>query len=425
MAAVFEFLINQVLRELSIFLGLIVLLGCIFLKKDAKSILISTLKTIVGVRILQAGTTVLVEATKPMMAMLVERFALQARVADGWIAVGEIFERMDPFFVGNVGLAMMGAWLLHLLFSRFTSIKVIYLTMHVAFIDTILVLWGVTATTSLAGWYAMGLSVLLLAIYWWLGPKIIQPFIKGIVKDEPVTLGHQMMFGGVLAALLAKVGNPKESAEDINLPGWLSIMDDAVIAYAIVMAAIYTLIGAVTGPEVGAQFSQGKHYLLYAFMQGINVAVGILVLVQGVKMFMAELIPAFKGFAGKVVPGAMAAMDIPVLLAYAPRAALLGFICTTAGMVLGVVLQILTSSAYVTVPSVFPMFFGGSVLGVIANAHGGWKGTVFATFLLGVILIFGGAWYAQVVDFQLAAGGHLDYALVWPSIFVIMSILRL
>ena len=417
MSNVLDFIINQVLRELSFFLGLIVIIGCIILKNDARSILVSALKTIVGVRILQIGTTVLVEATRPMMAMLVARFNLQGRVADGWIAVGEIFERMDPFLVGNVGLVMIAAWFLHLLFARFSSIKVIFLTMHVAFIDTVLIVWSVSVSTSLTGWYVLGLSTWLLAMYWWLGPKIMHPYLKTMVREEPVSLGHQMMIGGTLAAWLAKVGDVNHSAEDIDLPGWLRIMDDPVIAYAVVMVSIYTFIGLAAGPDVGTKFSEGKQYLLFSFMQGINVAMGIFVLVQGVKMFMAELVPAFKGFASKMVPGAMAGMDIPVFLVYAPRAALLGFLSTTLGSSIGILLQVLLRSDYVTVPSVFPLFFGGSILGVIANAHGGWKGTIFATLVLGLVLIIGGAWFAQVVDFQIAAGGHLDYALIWPAIF--------
>ncbi|NMC47769.1 MAG: hypothetical protein GYA52_13160 [Chloroflexi bacterium] len=416
-----DFVVNQVLRELSLFLSLIVLLGCLFLKRSASDTLVSVLKTIVGVRILQIGSNVLVEASKPMMDMLITRFGIQGRLADPWTGVGEIFERMDPALVGKVGLLMLIAWLLHLLLSRFTPIKVIYLTGQVAFIDTVFALWGVVVVTGWQDVRAFALAALLLALYWWSCPKLLSLLIKDLVKDDPVTLGHDLMLGSILAILLAKVGDKNHSAEDIKFPGWLSIFSESVVAYGLVMGTLYTLIGIVVGPQVGALYSGGMHPVLFSFMQGINVAVGIVVLVMGVRMFLAELIPAFEGFAKKVIPGAIAAVDIPVFMNYAPQSALLGFISTMVGMLVGIGLQLLLNSTYVTIPSIFTMFFGGSVLGVFANMSGGWKGALFATFMLGVFMIFGGAWFAQVADLHIAAGGHLDYALYWTPVLLLLK----
>ncbi len=418
-----DFIVNQVLRELSLFMGLIVLLGSLFLHKSFKDTLASVLKTIVGIRILQIGTNVLVEASKPMMNMLIERFGIQGRIADPWTGVGEIFERMDAALIGKVGLLMLVAWLLHLILSRFTPIKVVYLTGHVAFVDTVFVFWGVVIITRWSDWRAFILAAVLLAIYWWLSPKLVSLFIKDLVKDNPITLGHDLMYGSILAILLARVGDKEQSAEDMKLPGWLSIFKDSIISYGLVMGTLYTVIGIVVGPEIGSQYSQGMASVLYAFMQGINVAVGIVILVMGVRMFLDELIPAFEGFAKKVIPGAIAAVDIPVFMSYSPQAALLGFMVTCIGLMVGILLQLLLGSEYVTIPSIFTMFFGGSVLGVFANMSGGWKGTIFATFVLGIVMIFGGTWFAQVVDLHLAAGGHLDYAVFWAPIFSLLKLL--
>jgi len=61
------------------------------------------------------------------------------------------------------------------------------------------------------------------------------------------------------------------------------------------------------------------------------------------------------------------------------------------------------------------------MLGVFANMSGGWKGALFATFILGVFMIFGGAWFAQIADLHLAAGGHLDYALYWTPVLLLLK----
>ena len=77
------------------------------------------------------------------------------------------------------------------------------------------------------------------------------------------------------------------------------------------MVVIYVLICVIAGPEVGAQFSNGSHYLVFSFIQGVTVAAGLFVLITGVKLFLAELLPAFKVFAEKIVHGAVAAVDSP------------------------------------------------------------------------------------------------------------------
>ena len=53
---------------------------------------------------------------------------------------------------------------------------------------------------------------------------------------------------------------------------------------------------------------------------------GILILLQGVRMFLGELVPAFKGISDKLVTGAIPALDVPALFGYAPNSLMIGFI---------------------------------------------------------------------------------------------------
>ena len=45
---------------------------------------------------------------------------------------------------------------------------------------------------------------------------------------------------------------------------------------------------------------------------------GVLVLLQGVRMFLGEIIPAFKGISEKLIPGARPALDVPIFYASGP-----------------------------------------------------------------------------------------------------------
>ncbi|MBL1893197.1 PTS ascorbate transporter subunit IIC, partial [Klebsiella pneumoniae] len=96
------------------------------------------------------------------------------------------------------------------------------------------------------------------------------------------------------------------------------------------------------GPQYIAQFSGGINYLMYAFMQSIQFVAGVFVLYSGVRLLLNELVPAFRGIAMRIVPDAKPALDCPVLFPYAPNAVIVGFLATTVGSIIGML--------------VFPMF---------------------------------------------------------------------
>jgi PTS system ascorbate-specific IIC component len=376
------------------------------------------IKTIVGVRILQIGTNTLVESSKPMVDMLITRTGLQGRVADVWVGVGEVLQRINPSLAGQVGMIMIFAWISHLLIARISKFKVIYLTMQLAYVDTVWVLWGVTVVTGWVNTPAVLLTIVLLSFYWTILPALIRRYLKPVVGEEEITLGHNSMAGGMLAVFLAGLTGKSRSAEDLSLPDWLAMFKDNVVSYGVLMVAIYMLIGVIAGPQVGAQFSNGSHYLVFSLIQGATVAAGLFVLITGVKLFLAELLPAFKGCAEKIVPGAVPAVDSPIFIAYRPLSALLGFISTMAGMAVGIFIQVSSGIGQITIPSIIPIFFSGSLFGVIADAHSGWRGVLFSCFILGIIFIIGTSYYAQLTDMHIAAAGNMDYVLIWLPLFV-------
>lgn len=420
---IIDFFVNQLLREPSIFLGIIVALGMVFLRKEPKDIIASTLKTIVGVRLVQVAADLMMNSSTPIMNMLVAHFGLEGRVADPWTGVAESLERMDGTpLVGKIGLIMVMAWFLHLLFSRFSKYKVVYLTGHIMFSDTVLVTFFIYALTSWVDWRAVILPIILLAFYWWFWPALMRKPLKVLAGKDNVTVGHDMAFFGWTAFWIAKwTGDTRQDTEDLEFPGWLTIMKDTVVSYSLIMALLYTTIGLLAGPDIGAQFSGEKNYIVFSFIQGINAAAGITLLLFGAQIFLKELLPAFEGFARIIVPGAVPAVDVPVFWAYAPQAALLGMIGTFLGMVIGIGLEILLGMSYVTIPGVIPVFSGGCTLGAFASRYGGVRGTIIATIILGIIQVFGSIWLAEVVGFQIAGGGHIDYCTYWPALLSVIK----
>ena len=161
-------------------------------------------------------------------------------------------------------------------------------------------------------------------------------------------------------------GDPSKSTEDTKISTKLSFLQDTYLAVGSVMIPLYILMAILAGPEVVAEASGGKNYIVFAIMQGITFCVGLFILLTGVRLLIAELVPAFAGIAKKIVPGARPALDCPVLFTYAPNAIVYGFIFTTVGTIIGMFLWPLFGLPMV-IPGIMSNFFAGGTAAIFAT----------------------------------------------------------
>lgn len=162
----------------------------------------------------------------------------------------------------------------------------------------------------------------------------------------------------------------------------------STISISLTMMIIYLILSVSAGKEyVESQFSQGQNYLVYSFVQAVTFAAGVFIILQGVRLILAEIVPAFTGFSERLVPDARPALDCPVIYPYAPNAVLVGFIFSFLGGLLG--LFILGQLNWVLIlPGVVPHFFCGATAGVFGNATGGRRGAMAGSFANGILITF-------------------------------------
>ena len=145
-------------------------------------------------------------------------------------------------------------------------------------------------------------------------------------------------------------------------------------------------------PAGTAEIIGEDNWILVSIINAITFSAGIYIVLAGVRMLIAEIVPAFKGISEKLVPNAKPALDCPILFPYAPNAVLIGFFCSFVGGIVGLGVLALLGHAGLAVAIILPgavvHFFCGASAGVCGNATGGLKGCVVGSFVHGIAVTF-------------------------------------
>lgn len=413
---VLNYLVNTVFRQPPLFLGLIALLGLLLQKKGLSDTLKGTLKTVIGVIVLMKGVDIIVASINPLATAFTSLYAIPASEVISPMGMGGFLTEYGSV----VGLVMVLAFVVNLLVARFTPIKNIFLTGHIFFwMSFIFVAVGVE--TGLSGTALTIFATIFLSIYIVVTPALIRPYVKEITGNDSFTIGHTCSLFCFIGSWVGKLfGNKERSTEDLKLPESLDFMRDTTIATGLVMFIVYFVVGLLIGSEARIAAFGGADVFTFSLMQGLTFGAGLTVLLTGVRLMLGEIIPAFRGIAMKLIPGAIPALDCPMIFPYAPNAVLIGFVVSMIASIATIAILAATGSiSYAVIPLTVACFFDIAPGAVFANATGGRRGVILTSILGGVILILLEAWsipFLQhtVSDFVQAFGGN-DFSL-WAII---------
>lgn len=393
MKALLDFIVD-ILKVPSVLVGVIALIGLIAQKKSAADTIKGTIKTILGFIVLGGGASVLLGSLNPLGDIFKQAFDVQGVVPNNEAIVSAALQQYGT----ATALIMAFGMVANIAIARFTRLKFIFLTGHHTFymacmIAVILVVAGFEgAQLVLVGALTLGL---IMAFF----PFIAQPFMRDITGSDEVGFGHFGTVGYVLAGLVGRsLRGKSRSTEEMNLPKNLSFLRDSSVSIALTMMVIYLVLVIAAGQDFVQQekFSNGQNFLVWAVIQAITFAAGVFIILQGVRLILAEIVPAFTGFSQKLVPNARPALDCPIVFPYAPNAVLVGFLASFAGGLVG--LFILGQLHWVLIlPGVVPHFFCGATAGVFGNAVGGRLGASIGAFLHGILITFLPVWLLPVL----------------------------
>ncbi|MDC9596544.1 PTS ascorbate transporter subunit IIC [Xenorhabdus anantnagensis] len=379
----FRFLMNDVLAEPAILVGLIALIGLTAQRKTVTECITGTIKTILGFIILGAGAGVVVSSLGGFSTIFQHAFGIQGVIPNNE-AIVSIAQKS---FGREMALIMFFAMIINILIARFTPWKFIFLTGHHTLFMSMLVA-VILSVAGIDGMLLVAIGSLVVGVSMVFFPAIAHPYMKKITGSDDVALGHFSTLSYVLAGFVgSKLGNKAHSTEEMNVPKSLLFLRDTPVAISFTMAIIFIITCLFAGDDFVRQVSGGKNSIMFAVMQSITFAAGVYIILQGVRMVIAEIVPAFKGISDKLVPNAKPALDCPVVFPYAPNAVLIGFLSSfTAGIIGLFILYILNMT--MIIPGVVPHFFVGATAGVFGNVIGGKRGAILGAFAQGMLITF-------------------------------------
>lgn len=390
---VITWIANNVFGTPAILLGFIVCLGLVLQKKNISQIISGTFKAIIGFLIINAGSGVITGALGVFEPMWKEVFGLESSVLSGFIGQ----EQFNVQFGSAVTLAMTLGFLFNVLLARFTKMKYIYLTGHMMFWTTT-IFAGVAiqaAGGEVSFWKLVIFLSVIMGLYWTIQPAITQPFMRKVMGNDNVALGHTSSAGGILGAVLGKyLGNKENDADNIKLPKKLEFLRDSNVITALTMGllfcvgAVILLVKRTAGAEELIAQAGSQNFVIYSLVQSFTFAAGIAVVLVGVRMFIGEIVPAFNGIATKIVPGAKPALDAPIVYPRSPNSVTLGFIGAFVGALIWLVV-LGNTVGYVFVPTMIALFFHGALAGVFGNSTGGVRGALIGGFITATIIAWG------------------------------------
>ena len=385
----------SIVSQPAILVSLIALLGLVLQKKKFSDVVQGTLKTFVGFLVLIGGAGLLANSLTPFAEMFQTALNTQGVVPSNEAVVAIALQQYGT----PTALIMLVGMVVNILLARFTRFKYIFLTgqamMYVSCL-TAVILVGAGFSVSLPMILLGGLfEGTLLTVT----PALCQPFMKQFI-------------GKVF-------GNKEKSTEDIKIPKSFGFLRDSTISIMILMSIVYVILALLAGTGyVEHELSNGENAIIFSLIQAGTFTAGFVVVLQGVRMVLGEIVPAFQGIAKKLVPNSKPALDVPIIFPYAPNAVLIGFFVS---FIVGTIsmLAMVGLNTTVIIPGVVGHFFCGAAAGVFGNSTGGRRGAILGAAFNGLLISWLPLFILPVLgDLQLASSTFADTDYLIPGLFL-------
>lgn len=443
LVAIWDFFATYILQKAPYMVGFLTLLGYCLMGKKWYDTLSGTLKAIIGMLILNAGSSGLTNTFRPILAGLRERFNLTACVIDPYYGQNAVTAGVEEVFGKGFSQAMtllLIAFIVNIVLVRFNKItkcRALFTTGHVQVQQAATAYWLIMfampalLTNDVA---LMVVMAVILGAYWAVGANLTIKPMQELSEGAGFAIAHQQMFGIRLGYFLAdklfarnKKKEEIKKVGDLEMPGFFSIFNENMVCTAILMTIFFGAIMAIIGKPyfvANEYIDVGTNFAWYCFDTSLNFAVYLAILQLGVRTFVTELTASFQGIADKILPSSIPGVDCAVCFGFGDsNAVTFGFLAGLVGQIIAILILIVIGSPTIIICGFVPVFFDNATIGLVANEKGGIKACLVIPFISGLIQVFGAALIAGWVGLATYGGylGMFDWDTVWPIFTVIMK----
>lgn len=426
---------QNILQKPAFFVGLLVLIGYLLLRKPWYDVFAGFVKATVGYMILNVAAGGLVTTFRPILAALNYRFNIGAAVIDpyfGLAAANNYIGENFPSFVGTATTALLIGFFLNILlvaFRKVTKVRTLFITGHImvqqAATVTLMIILLIPAFRShFLGTLAVGV---ICGLYWAVSSNMTVEATQRLTGGGGFAIGHQQQFAIWFVDKIApKFGKKEDNLEDLKLPNFLNIFHDTVVASATLMLIFFGAILYILGPDImsnaevitsGTLYTpETQSFFMYVIQTAFTFSVYLFILMQGVRMFVAELTNAFQGISSKLLPGSFPAVDVAASYGFgSPSAVLFGFAAGLIGQLVTILLLIIFKNPILIITGFVPVFFDNAAIAVYADKRGGWKAALILPFISGILQVALGAVAVSLLHLGAYGGyhGNIDFEFPW------------
>ncbi|WP_392565958.1 PTS ascorbate transporter subunit IIC [Utexia brackfieldae] len=374
--------LTDILNQPAFLMGLIAFIGLIALHSPFNKVLTGTIKPILGYLMLSAGAGVIVTNLNPLGGIIEAGFNIRGVIPNNEAIVSVAQQLLG---VETMSILVLG-FVINLIIARFTKYKYIFLTGHHSFFLACL-FSAVLQAAHFKDWQLILAGGFFLGSWSAISPAIGQRYTKQVTEDGGIAMGHFGSLGYYISAFIAKkVGNKADSFADTEISEKWGFLRDTTVTTGIVMVVIYLICSLVAGNEYMATIT-ALNPVIYAILCGLQFAVGVAIVYNGVRLILGDLVPAFQGISQKLIPNSIPAVDCAVFFTFSPTAVVVGFIASFMGGLVGMLMLGGLGMALI-IPGMVPHFFCGGTSGVFADKLGGKRGCIIASFIGGIFLAF-------------------------------------
>lgn len=376
-------------RNTALIMGLIALIGLLLQKKSVTDIMSGTMKTVIGFMIFNIGSSAMSGVITTFTELFNKGFGIQGVTTQVEVATGLALNTYGT----EVALVMLLGFIMNLFFAKFTRFKAIFLTgQHFLYFACVLALVFIssglpTPVTVIGGGILLGFCGAAL-------PTLCQPFMNKIIGADNLAMGHFNCIGYALSGYVGKLFHRRnkehKDASTVKLPKFFELFRDFIFSVALFMVILFyvAVIACVVNGHMDFVLEKAGNdlWFVYPFLQALQFAAGMSVLIYGVRQFIAEITAAFVAISEKYIPNSKPAVDCPAIFPFAPTAVLIGFIGSFCGGLAAMAVMVMVGSSTIMIPAAGICFFSGGTCGVFGNAYGGWKGALVGSFIVGIAL---------------------------------------